>query len=128
MSTFKNSIFKKEIHVVSAVLVISALIYTVYAVNSRQTVAPQNLKAAACKTDECSTATGCQLPGFMLDGYRCVGQNQWEAPDGNIVPGGPEGPIPTPAVVEPAQDYKAIAQNDLTWIHLLQNYNKIFLT
>lgn len=114
MSTFKNSIFKKEIHIVSAVLVISALIYTVYAVNSRKTVAPQNLKAAACQANECSTTTGCQLPAFRLDGFKCVGGNQWEAPDGSVVPGGPDGPIPTPAAA--AETNLQIAKKVLDWL------------
>ena len=110
----KKPIFKKEIHVVSAVLAVSALIYTVYAVNSRQNVAPTNLKAAACKTDECSTATGCQLPGYLLEGFKCVRSNQWEASDGAIVPGGPEGPLPT--AVPAADSNQAIAKRVLDWI------------
>ena len=122
---FKKSILKNEFNIISSVLVVSALIYTVFILNSQKNVAPGTLKAAACKTDECSTATGCQLPGYLLDGFKCVGSNQWEAPDGAIVPGGSDGPLPTAA---PAADSnQAIAKRVLDWIETQRDANGNYL-
>lgn len=54
-------------------------------------------KAQTCTSSECSTATGCQLQGYLMNvngvDYTCAGNNEWTDPNGNKYPGSPEGPV-----------------------------------
>jgi len=75
-------------------------------------------KAQTCTADQCSTATGCQLTGYVLNlngvDYTCVGNNQWTDPEGNNYTGNAAGPVVT--VTTTGKDYTPIAERIFSWL------------